>query len=114
MFGENWVKTTQVERVNIVIFSKFQLFKGHNSGVCGVIWLVIKLGRDIMPTKIVTKFDDDTIKTFLVREWTSLISQNFNFSRAITPECVGRSHWLSNLTEILCPQTLSKSLMKIR
>ena len=29
----------------------------------GDIWPVIELGRDIMPTNIVTKFDEDRIKT---------------------------------------------------
>ena len=39
-------------------------FKGHNSGVHGGIWLVIEFGRDIMPTKIFTKFDQDRTNTF--------------------------------------------------
>jgi len=37
--------------------SVFGQFKGHNSGVPGGIWQVIELGRDIMPTNIITKFD---------------------------------------------------------
>jgi len=40
----------------------FGQFKGHNSGV-HMIWQVIKLGRDIMPTNIFTKFDKDRMKT---------------------------------------------------
>jgi len=43
--------------------SVFGQFKGHNSGVPGRIWQVIKLGRDIMPTNIFTKFDKDWMKT---------------------------------------------------
>jgi len=43
--------------------SVFGQFKGHNSGVPGGIWQVIELGRDIMPTNIITKFDIDLMKT---------------------------------------------------
>jgi len=43
--------------------SVFGQFKGHNSGVPLGIWLVIELGRDIMPTNIFTKFDKDRMKT---------------------------------------------------
>jgi len=42
----------------------FGQFKGRNSGVHGGIWLVIELGRDIMPTNIFTKFNKDLMKTF--------------------------------------------------
>ena len=31
-------------------------------------WLVIELGRDIMPTNIFTKFDKDLMKTLSLRE----------------------------------------------
>jgi len=34
-----------------------------NSKVLYGIWLVIELGRDILPTNIFTKFDDYTMKT---------------------------------------------------
>jgi len=37
--------------------SVFGQFKGHNSEVPMGIWQVIKLGRDIVPTNIFTKFD---------------------------------------------------------
>jgi len=40
----------------------FGQFKGHNSEVHEGIWLVIELGRDIMPTNIFTKFDKDQMK----------------------------------------------------
>jgi len=43
--------------------SVFGQFKGHNSGVPGGIYQVIKLGLDIMPTNIFTKFDKDRKKT---------------------------------------------------
>ena len=43
--------------------SVFGQFKGHNSGVPRGIWLVIELGRDVMPTNIFTKFDKDRMKT---------------------------------------------------
>jgi len=42
---------------------QFRLNKGHNSKVLHAIWLVIRLGRDILPTNIFTKFDDYTMKT---------------------------------------------------
>jgi len=45
------------------VYSAFGQFKGHNSGVHGRIWLVIELGRDIMPTIIFTEFNHDTTKT---------------------------------------------------
>jgi len=40
--------------------------KGHNSKVLYGIWLVIKLGRDILPSNIFTKFNDYTMKTIKV------------------------------------------------
>jgi len=43
-------------------------FKGHSSGVPGGIWLVIELGRDIMPINIFTKFDKNWMKTLWLRE----------------------------------------------
>ena len=43
--------------------SVFGQFKGHNLGVHGGIWLVIKLGQDIMPTNMFTKFDKHRTKT---------------------------------------------------
>jgi len=43
--------------------SVFGQFKGHNSGVSGVIWQVIELGRNMMPTNIFTTFDKDRMKT---------------------------------------------------
>jgi len=48
--------------------SVFGQFKGHNSGVPGGIWLVIELGRDIIPTNIFIKFDKDLMKTLRHRE----------------------------------------------
>jgi len=41
--------------------------------VLNVIWLVIELGRDILPTNIFTKFDDYTMKTIEVIEWTNAL-----------------------------------------
>jgi len=43
--------------------SVFGQFKCHNLGVPWRIWQVIKLGRDIMPTNIFTKFDKNRMKT---------------------------------------------------
>jgi len=40
----------------------FGQFKGHNSGVPRD-WAGYRLGRDIMPTNIFTKFDKDWMKT---------------------------------------------------
>ena len=37
------------------------------------IWLVSELGRDILPTNIFTKFDDYTMKTIEVIEWTNAL-----------------------------------------
>jgi len=45
-----------VDIVNLVTFGQF---KGRDSGV------IIKLGRDIIPLSIVTKFHEDPIKTVL-------------------------------------------------
>jgi len=40
------------------------------------IWLVIKLGQEIMLTNNVTKFNDDPLKIIQVTEWTrGLIGQ---------------------------------------
>jgi len=43
-------------------------FKGHNSGVLGGIWQVIKLSQDIMPNNIFTKFNKDLMNTLWLRE----------------------------------------------
>ena len=75
--------------------------------------LIIKLDRELMPRIISTMFGENWIKTTKVREQTLSILQNSNHSRAITPACVERSGWLSNLAEILWPLTLSPSLMMI-
>ena len=66
------------------------------------IWLVIELGRDILPTNIFTKFDDDPLKNIQVTERTRFILANLANSRAITPKCFIGSGWLSNLAEIFC------------
>jgi len=41
--------------------------------VLNVIWLVIELGGDILPTNIFTKFDDYTMKTIEVIERTNAL-----------------------------------------
>ena len=46
-----------------LILDNFGQLKGHYSGVPGGIWLVIKLGQDIMHTNIFNKFDKDMMKT---------------------------------------------------
>ena len=66
------------------------------------IWLVIKLGQEIMLTNNVTKFDDDPLKNIQVTEQTRFIFGNLANSRAITPKCFMGSGWLLNLAEILC------------
>jgi len=43
--------------------SVFGQFKGHSSGAHGGIWLVIEFGRDIRPTNIFTKFEQERTKT---------------------------------------------------
>jgi len=43
--------------------SVFGQFKSHNSVVPVGIWLVIELGRDVMPTYIFIKFDKNRMKT---------------------------------------------------
>ena len=45
------------------------MMRGHNSKV-----LVIKLGWDILPTNIFTKFDDYTMKTIEVIEQTNALN----------------------------------------
>jgi len=49
--------------VDITNLVNFGQLKGHYSAEPVVIWLVIKLGRDIMPLSIVTKFLEDPMKT---------------------------------------------------
>ena len=51
-----------------VNFGNFGKFKGHNSKVLHGVWLVIELGRDVLPTNIYTEFDDYTMKTIEVIE----------------------------------------------
>jgi len=46
---------------------------GHNSKVLNGIWLVIQLGRVILPSNIFTKFDDYTMKTIEVLERTNAL-----------------------------------------
>jgi len=41
--------------------------------VLHVIWLVVELGRDILPTNNVTQFDDDPLKTIEVNERTNAL-----------------------------------------
>ena len=62
------------------------------------IWLVIKLGQEIMPTNNITKFNN-----IQVTERTRFILTNLTNSRAITPKRFKR--WLSNLAEVFCQQT---------
>ena len=65
--------------------SVFGQFKGHNSGVHRGIWLVIELGRDILPTNIFTKFYIKTgCKLFDLA--STLILDN---SRTTMQECTG-------------------------
>ena len=78
------------------------------------IWLVIRLGQEIMLTNNVTKFDDDPLKNIEVKERTRFILAILANSRAITPKCLMGSGWLSNLAEIFCQQTFSESLMIIQ
>jgi len=77
------------------------------------IWLVNRLGQEIMSTNNVTKFDDDPLKNIQVTERTQFILANLASSRAITPKCFIGSGWFSNLAEIFCQQTFSQSLMMI-
>ena len=78
------------------------------------IWLVIKLGQEIMPTNNVTKFDDYPLKNIQVTERPRFILAILANSRAITPKCFMGSGWLSNLAEIFCQQTFSQSLTIIQ
>jgi len=48
--------------------------------VLDVIWLVIELGRDNLPTNIFTKFDDYTMKTIEVIERVPIIRPVFSNS----------------------------------
>ena len=45
-----------------VYLDNFWQIKGHNAKVLHGIWLVIRLGQEIMLTNYVTKFDDDPLK----------------------------------------------------
>ena len=56
-----------------------------------------------MPINTFTKFGKDWMRITQVRERTVLILDNFGDQRATTPEPLGRSRWLSNSSEILCP-----------
>ena len=47
--------------------------KKHNFLTSHSIWLIIKLGQDLMAKDIFTKFDDDRVKIIQVREQTFLI-----------------------------------------
>ena len=51
------------------------------------IWLVIRLGQEIMLTNNVTKFDDDPLQNIQVTEQTRFILALLANSRAITPKC---------------------------
>ena len=84
------------------------------TGLTGSLRLVIKLGRDILPPNIFTKFDDDPLINIQVTERLRFILTNLANSRAITPKCLIGSGWLSNLAEIFCQQTFSQSLMIIQ
>ena len=78
------------------------------------IWLVIKLGQEIMLTNNVTKFDDDPLKNIQVTQQTRLILAILANSRAITPKFFNGSGWLLKLAGIFCQQTFSQSLMIIQ
>ena len=67
-----------------------------------------------MPTNIFTKIGEDGMKSHRLREQTRLIWPIFDKFRAINKKCLIWFGWLSNLAEILCPQTFSSSLVKIR
>jgi len=47
------------------------------------IWLVIKLGQDIIPLSIVTKFQEDLIKTVRLRELKHLRMNGFWYRYSI-------------------------------
>ena len=59
------------------------------------IWLVIKLGQEIMPTDNITKFNDDPSNNIQVTERTRFILANLANSRAITPRWFMGSGWLT-------------------
>ena len=66
------------------------------------IWLVIRLGQEIMQTNNVIQFDDDPLKNIQVTKRTRFILAILANSRAITPKCLMGSGWLSNLAKIFC------------
>ena len=61
-FDDDPLKNIQVTEWTLFILCNFCYFKGHNSKVLYGIWLVIRLGQEIMLTNYVTKFDDDPLK----------------------------------------------------
>ena len=58
-----------------MLFGQFRLNKGHNSKVLLEIWLVIKCGREIMPTNIMTKFDTRSLMMTLRITLTLILLQ---------------------------------------
>ena len=61
-FHEDEMKTVSLIERTSLIWYNFGQFKGHHSEMLGAIELVINLGRDSMPLRIVTKFHEDLIK----------------------------------------------------
>ena len=58
--------------MDIVLNGKFSKTKGHNCGMHGAIWTIIKLEEDIMVQNNVTKFHKILIKSIQLREQKSL------------------------------------------
>ena len=67
-FVKDLIKNSLTYRAETLSLDNFGQFKGHNSGVPRKIWLVLELGRDIIPTNICTKFDKDRMKTLRFRK----------------------------------------------
>jgi len=61
--------------------------------VHGEIWLVIELGRDIMPYNMFTKFDQDRTKTLTKRAETLILKIKGPYFRSAWGDLAGYRTW---------------------
>ena len=113
LWSEKYTSKTP-ESTGVMLLNIRSIVEWWNLLLLHGIWLVIRLGQEIMLTNNVTKFDDDPLKNIEVKERTRFILAILANSRAITPKCFMGSGWLSNLAEIFCQQTFLQSLMIIQ
>ena len=63
------INMSVIVKGHLLNLDNFWQFKGHNSKVLQVIWLVIKFHQESMPTINVTTFDDDPLNLAGYRTW---------------------------------------------